>query len=158
MFCATRASPRVGVFLPFADLVVIAEEFHPIPFRTRPLKPSASMVLRPKPRESRTLPGLPRAEKQNPPSQLKKSPGRESVRGFCFYSAHRPLAQAISTALSLANRSSRERSTGSLPTAATRSRMLLTREQSRWHFLCSKDAQSLSACSSARLAMKPAMA
>ena len=44
----------------FADLVVLAEEFHPIPFRTRPLKPPAPMVLRLKPRESRSLPGLPR--------------------------------------------------------------------------------------------------
>src|ERR1700733_11897575 len=51
-------------FLPFADLVVIAKEFHPIPFRPRPLTLSASMVLRLKPRESRTLPGLPRAEKK----------------------------------------------------------------------------------------------
>src|ERR1700740_3295655 len=51
-----------GFFLPFADLVVIAKEFYPIPFRTRPSKPSASMVLRLKPRESRTLPGLPRTE------------------------------------------------------------------------------------------------
>ena len=42
----------------FADLVVLAEEFHPIPFRTRPLKPPAPMVLRLKPRESRSLPVL----------------------------------------------------------------------------------------------------
>ena len=44
----------------FAGLVVIAGEFHPIPFRTRPLKPSAPMVLRLKTWESRSLPGLPR--------------------------------------------------------------------------------------------------
>src|SRR5258708_15560024 len=51
--------PR-GCFLPFADLVVIAKESCPIPFRTRPSKPSAPMVLRLKPRESRSLPVLPR--------------------------------------------------------------------------------------------------
>src|SRR6185312_6870721 len=44
----------------FVDLVVLAEEFHPIPFRTRPLKPPAPMVLRLKTRESRSLPGLQR--------------------------------------------------------------------------------------------------
>jgi hypothetical protein len=42
----------------FAGLVVIAGEFHPIPFRTRPLKPPAPMVLRLKTWESRSLPGL----------------------------------------------------------------------------------------------------
>src|ERR1051325_9050491 len=44
----------------FAGLVVLAGEFHPIPFRTRPLKPPAPMVLRLKPRESRSLPVQPR--------------------------------------------------------------------------------------------------
>ena len=67
----------------FADLVVIAKEFYPIPFRTRPSKPSASMVLRLKPRESRTLPGLPRTEKpKKPANTIQKSPARETVRGF----------------------------------------------------------------------------
>src|SRR5258707_1355528 len=42
----------------FAGLVVIAGEFHPIPFRTRPLKPPAPMVLRVNTRESRSPPGL----------------------------------------------------------------------------------------------------
>ncbi len=40
------------------DLVVIARGPHPIPFRTRPLSPSAPMVLRLKARESRSSPGL----------------------------------------------------------------------------------------------------
>ena len=66
----------------FAGLVVLAGEFHPIPFRTRPLKPPAPMVLRPKPRESRSLPVLPRTvsgclhEDQEPP---RASPG-----AFCL--------------------------------------------------------------------------
>src|SRR6185312_14079567 len=67
-------------FQSFADLVVIAKEFYPIPFRTRPSKPSASMVLRLKPRESRTLPGLPRAENEqikNPPTQFRRPRSRK---------------------------------------------------------------------------------
>ena len=79
--CSSRAS--ASRFSSFADLVVIAKEFYPIPFRTRPSKPSASMVLRLKPRESRTLPGLPRTEKQeNPPTQFNESPAGEIRRGF----------------------------------------------------------------------------
>src|ERR1700742_4456229 len=71
----------------------MAKEFYPIPFRTPPSKPSASMVLRPKPRESRTLPGLPRTEVnplgarrtgREPARTIQKSPGHESDRGFCF--------------------------------------------------------------------------
>src|SRR3569832_713054 len=79
-----RSPCRIVLFLPFADLEVIAKEFYPIPFRTRPSKPSASMVLRLKPRESRTLPGLPRAEIREPARTIQKSPGHESGRGFCF--------------------------------------------------------------------------
>src|SRR5471032_373032 len=80
----------MGRSLSFADLVVIAKEFYPIPFRTRPSKPSASMVLRLKPRESRTLPGLPRAEIQrNPPTQFKKAPPEKSGGAFVFYGAAR---------------------------------------------------------------------
>ena len=86
----------------FADLVVLAEEFHPIPFRTRPLKPPAPMVLRLKTRESRSLPGLPRTfasrsararrlkkirRKTVPPSQTTKSPAREISRGFLLLRA-----------------------------------------------------------------------
>src|SRR5580704_14245471 len=85
--CRIRASPRgnpLADFLSFADLVVIAKEFYPIPFRTRPSKPSASMVLRLKPRESRTLPGLPRTEKQETRPNDSENPGHESDRGFCF--------------------------------------------------------------------------
>ena len=44
----------------FAGLVAFARGLHPIPFRTRPLNPSAPMVLWLKPRESRSPPGLPR--------------------------------------------------------------------------------------------------
>ena len=43
----------------FAGLVAFARGLHPIPFRTRPLNPSAPMVLWLKPRESRSPPGLP---------------------------------------------------------------------------------------------------
>src|SRR5882672_3798889 len=82
-----RAFIRASRFLPFADLVVIAKEFYPIPFRTRPSKPSASMVLRLKPRESRTSPGLPRAENEKikPARTISEDPGHESDRGFCFF-------------------------------------------------------------------------
>ena len=59
---AIRYSLFAFSVLSFAGLVVLAEEFHPIPFRTRPLKPPAPMVLRPKPRESRSLPVLLRTE------------------------------------------------------------------------------------------------
>src|SRR5258708_7696779 len=53
----------------FAGLVVIAGEFHPIPFRTRPLKPPAPMVLRVNTRESRSPPGLQRTDHNTiPPS------------------------------------------------------------------------------------------
>src|ERR1700730_14736530 len=66
----------------FAGLVVIAGEFHPIPFRTRPLKPPAPMVLRVNTRESRSPPGLPNTDRKKPPSH-NKSPAREIARGFC---------------------------------------------------------------------------
>src|ERR1700750_2637433 len=46
----------------FAGLVILAGEFYPIPFRTRPSKPPAPMVLRLKTRESRSLPVLPRTD------------------------------------------------------------------------------------------------
>src|ERR1700760_2437147 len=71
-------------FQSFADLVVIAKEFYPIPFRTRPSKPSASMVLRLKPRESRTLPGLPRAEVREPANTIQKAPVTKVAGAFCF--------------------------------------------------------------------------
>src|SRR5580704_5309308 len=75
----------MGRSLSFADLVVIAKEFYPIPFRTRPSKPSASMVLRLKPRESRTLPGLPRAEIQETRQHnSKKPPCAKAPGGFLF--------------------------------------------------------------------------
>src|SRR5437868_5315694 len=80
----SQRKPR-AVFQSFADLVVIAKEFYPIPFRTRPSKPSASMVLRLKPRESRTLPGLPRTERpETRQHNSTKSPAGEIQRGFLF--------------------------------------------------------------------------
>jgi hypothetical protein len=81
------------VFQSFADLVVIAKEFYPIPFRTRPSKPSASMVLRLKPRESRTLPGLPRTERhRSPPTQFNEKPRWRNPAGlFAFGSISRSL-------------------------------------------------------------------
>ena len=83
VFTKCRFARKRGlVFQSFADLVVIAKEFYPIPFRTRPSKPSASMVLRLKPRESRTLPGLPRTEIREPARTIQKNPAREIVRGF----------------------------------------------------------------------------
>ena len=48
-------------YVRFAGLVVIARGLHPIPSRTRPLNPSAPMVLCPKAWKSRTPPGLPSA-------------------------------------------------------------------------------------------------
>jgi hypothetical protein len=42
--------------------VVIARSLYPIPFRTRPSKSSAPMVLSLKAWKSRTLPGLPRTD------------------------------------------------------------------------------------------------
>ena len=66
----------------FADLVVLAEEFHPIPFRTRPLKPPAPMVLRLKPRESRSLPVLPRTVFGR--LHENEKPSRDERGGFLF--------------------------------------------------------------------------
>ena len=48
--------------LPFAGLVAFAKRQDPIPSRTRPSNASAPMVLCLKTWESRSLPGLPRAE------------------------------------------------------------------------------------------------
>jgi hypothetical protein len=64
---ANPSSVRDRLFfaLRFAGLVVIARSLNPIPFRTRPLNFSAPMILRLKTRESRSLPGLPSAEKDS---------------------------------------------------------------------------------------------
>ena len=83
--CGSRGSFPRGFFLSFADLVVIAKEFYPIPFRTRPSKPSASMVLRLKPRESRTLPGLPRAEIQETRQHNSRKPRTGNRAGLLFF-------------------------------------------------------------------------
>src|SRR5882757_5686036 len=82
-FCAVRAAMH-GCFLPFADLVVIAKESYPIPFRTRPSKPSAPMVLRLKPRESRSLPGLQRTKNNLAVTMNSKSPAVERRGAFCL--------------------------------------------------------------------------
>ena len=50
----------------FAGLVVIARGLHPIPSRTRPLNPSAPMVLCLKAWKSRSLPGLPSTQNSEP--------------------------------------------------------------------------------------------
>src|SRR5258708_17351275 len=61
----TRLRWNASYSNPFFDgLVVIAGEFHPIQFRTRPLKPPAPMVLRVNTRESRSPPGLQRTDHQ----------------------------------------------------------------------------------------------
>ena len=67
----------------FAGLVVIAGEFHPIPFRTRPLKPPAPMVLRANTRESRSPPGQPRTDVKESRLTRNKRP-RHPARPFCF--------------------------------------------------------------------------
>ena len=77
--CSAYPAERAFVQTFFADLVVLAEEFHPIPFRTRPLKPPAPMVLRPKPRESRSLPGLPRTFAQ--PKRERAEARQDSRKG-----------------------------------------------------------------------------
>jgi hypothetical protein len=50
--------------------VVIARSLYPIPFRTRPSKSSAPMVLSLKAWKSRTLPGLPKTDRMIPKSGL----------------------------------------------------------------------------------------
>ena len=59
-------------FVRLNDLVVIARGTHPIPSRTRPLSPSAPIVLCLKAWESRTLPGLSNARR--PESSLLTGP------------------------------------------------------------------------------------
>src|SRR6185437_12703274 len=77
----------------FAGLVVLAEEFHPIPFRTRPLKPPAPMVLRLKPRESRSLPVLPRT----PANHLAREAGEVGIRAANFGGGGTPHADTAFT-------------------------------------------------------------
>ena len=77
----------------FAGLVVMARGLNPIPFRTRPLNPSAPMVLCLKTRESRSPPGLQSTSNnlspQCPPS---KKPRPDHIRrGFLsFRSCEKP--------------------------------------------------------------------
>src|SRR5258708_32840606 len=72
----------------FVGLVVLAGEFHPIPFRTRPLKPPAPMVLRVNTRESRSPPGQQRTDQQSRPHTENKKPRSGFPRGaFCLASS-----------------------------------------------------------------------
>ena len=81
--------------LSFAGLVVLAGEFYPIPFRTRPSKLPAPMVLRLKPRESRSLPVLPRTASwkrgprkrnpQHPATTFEEPRAQKCSRGFLLF-------------------------------------------------------------------------
>src|SRR3954470_18170969 len=62
------ADHRLSI-LPLAGLVAIAGGLNPIPFRTRPLNSPAPMILRLKTRESRSLPGPPKADSFFEPSR-----------------------------------------------------------------------------------------
>ena len=68
-----------------AGLVVLARGLNPIPFRTRPLNPSAPMVLRLKTRESRSPPGLQSTAKDTlhevKPSRHQRHPSRNGGQG-----------------------------------------------------------------------------
>src|SRR5258708_40129178 len=72
----------------FAGLVVIAGEFHPIPFRTRPLKPPAPMVLRVNTRESRSPPGLQRTDYKHPAITPKRKPRARNRTGLLVFLAY----------------------------------------------------------------------
>ena len=107
---ATQTIEIVQTF--FADLVVLAEEFHPIPFRTRQLKPPAPMVLRRKTRESRSLPGLLRtfAQKKiperDPALTNQRKPRERNLAGLLLFGAEnreRSRAREISRGLILAS-------------------------------------------------------
>jgi hypothetical protein len=65
----------------FADLVVLARGLNPFPYRTRPLNPSAPMVLSLKAWKSRSLPGLPRTDFSLHDDRY-ENPPRETAAGF----------------------------------------------------------------------------
>ena len=70
-------------FPSFADLVVLARGLNPFPYRTRPLNPSAPMVLSLKAWKSRSLPGLPRTEIPSlHDDRLRKARHRETDGGL----------------------------------------------------------------------------
>ena len=79
----------------FAGLVALARGPNPIPFRTRPLNPSAPMVLSLKAWESRSPPGLPNTDASNHTRHLfstdagnchvartRSADGRKSIAGW----------------------------------------------------------------------------
>src|SRR5688572_23504844 len=68
----------------FADLVVLAGGLNPFPYRTRPLNPSAPMVLSLKAWKSRSLPGLPRTDFFSITMIDRQNPLRETAAGFLF--------------------------------------------------------------------------
>src|SRR5947209_13040804 len=68
--------------LPFAGLVAFAKRQDPIPSRTRPSNASAPMVLCLKTWESRSLPGLPKAEESS--SECSLSSGSRLESRFVF--------------------------------------------------------------------------
>ena len=75
----------------FAGLVALAKGPNPIPFRTRPLNPSAPMVLSLKAWESRSLPGLPITDNRRQRSEDRQSVSRPlqliHTRFFSFAAA-----------------------------------------------------------------------
>jgi hypothetical protein len=100
--CGVHSQMRFGVFavienkinfgvlhkhLFFAGLVVLAGEFYPIPFRTRPSKPPAPMVLRLKSRESRSLPVLPRTDVRFHKYE-EPGPARNRLAGLFRFTLH----------------------------------------------------------------------
>ena len=64
----------------FAGLVALARGPNPIPFRTRPLNPSAPMVLSLKAWESRSPPGLPSTDAKRHTSSSHPMPRRRAGR------------------------------------------------------------------------------
>jgi hypothetical protein len=76
----------------FAGLVVIARSLYPIPFRTRPSKSSAPMVLSLKAWKSRTLPGLPRTDfplHDNSSSRIRMKKAPRDFRGAFLFARRR---------------------------------------------------------------------
>jgi hypothetical protein len=67
-------------YLCFAGLVALAWGLNPIPFRTRPLNPSAPMVLSLKAWESRSLPGLPSTDFETSHGLFSSTPRRVAYR------------------------------------------------------------------------------
>src|SRR3954464_10827014 len=80
---ADKESQFANLFL--AGLVVLARGLNPFPYRTRPLNPSAPMVLSLKAWKSRSLPGLPRTDLLSFTMIDSESPPRGNPRrAFCL--------------------------------------------------------------------------